>query len=969
MGLKANICRVCGGALKNCGTYYKCVCCDTEYRIDDSMTKAEVEAYFDRLNDFADAERNLSVAPPRFDEAESEFSLIVQKYPDWSAGYWGLVRAKFGIKFERDLSGKAVPSCYKSTYEDFRDTDEYKKAVALAETPELRQSYEKMAEYIARVAKEWRAEAQKYDYDVFISFKASNDLDGSETRDAREMHKLYDLLKDKGYRVFFSPVTLLMDGVGGKGSEPYIFNALDKAKALIVYGSKKEYFSSTWVQNEWQRYLRAIKVGKKGKDSLLVLYEGFNPKELPQGLRRIQGIEYGISAYPAVLFALERVFRNKEEAARDREQELRRAEEKKRKAEQENAQKMQDMMAQLAAMQAELARLRSESVLKTTVFGPYYGQDESDFQIVDGMLVQYRGEQKNVIVPDIVTSIGFAAFEGCSELTSITIPNSVTEIWDAAFEGCSGLTSITIPNSVMSIGNSAFEGCGGLTSITIPNSVTRIGDNAFEGCCRLTSIKIPNSVIEIGDSAFEGCIELTSIEILDSVMSIGKDAFKDCAGLSHITVEKGNQRYYSAGDCIIDKCYASLILGCKNSIIPADGSIMVIGKGAFSGCSGLTNITIPNSVTSIGDGAFWGCSGLTNIMIPNSVTSIGDGAFWGCSGLMSITVDQENEYYFSEGNCLIERESVALIGGCKNSVIPAGIWGICKGAFNGCSGLTSIMIPRSVNFIELSAFVGCSGLTSITVDQENEYYYSEGNCIIERKCENLIFDFDGGNYIMEEAGKKLILGCKNSIIPADGSVKGIYVEAFADCSGLTSIIIPNSVTSIEDGAFSGCCRLTSITIPDSVTSIGDSAFAGCSGLTGIPIPNSVTSIGDGAFKGCSALMSITIPNSVTRIGNGAFAGCSRLTSITIPNSVTRIGNGAFKGCNALMSITIPNSVTSIGDSAFAGCSALTSVTMPNEVTYIGDQAFRRCSKLKEVIVPHATEIAPYAFDKTNIVRK
>lgn len=164
MGLKANICQVCGGALKNCGTYYKCVCCDTEYRIDDSMSKEEMDAYFRKLNAFEDAERNLQLDCPRFDEAESEFGLIVQKYPDWSAGYWGLVRAKFGIKFEQDLSGKAVPSCYKSTYEDFRNTDEYKKAVALAETPELRQSYEKMAEYIARVAKEWRAEAQKYDY-------------------------------------------------------------------------------------------------------------------------------------------------------------------------------------------------------------------------------------------------------------------------------------------------------------------------------------------------------------------------------------------------------------------------------------------------------------------------------------------------------------------------------------------------------------------------------------------------------------------------------------------------------------------------------------------------------------------------------------------------------------------------------------------------------------------------------------
>ena len=303
MSLKANICQVCGGNLKDHGTYYKCESCDTIYRADAGQQEQEIQ------NDFWDAERNLSVSPPRFDEAESDFTLLTQKYPDWSAGYWGLVRAKFGIKFERDSSGDAVPSCYKSVYEDFRDTEEYKKAKALAETPELRQSYEKMAEYIARVAADWRNEAQKYDYDVFISFKASDDADGSETNDTREMQNLYTYLTEQGYRVFFSPVSLKKSGISGRQSEPYIFNALDKAKALIVYGSKKEYFTSTWVQNEWQRYLRAMEKYRKPKNSLIVLYEKFNPKTLPQGLRNIQGIDYGSkTAYPEILGVLEGVF-------------------------------------------------------------------------------------------------------------------------------------------------------------------------------------------------------------------------------------------------------------------------------------------------------------------------------------------------------------------------------------------------------------------------------------------------------------------------------------------------------------------------------------------------------------------------------------------------------------------------------------------------------------------------------------
>ena len=205
--------------------------------------------------------------------------------------------------------------------------------------------------------------------------------------------------------------------------------------------------------------------------------------------------------------------------------------------------------------------------------------------------------------------------------------------------------------------------------------------------------------------------------------------------------------------------------------------------------------------------------------------------------------------------------------------------------------------------------------------------------------------------------------------------------AFGECSGLTSITIPNSVTSIGNYAFENCSGLTSITIGNSVTSIGNEAFFDCSGLTSIIIPNSVTSIGSRAFSFCSGLTSIIvepgnteydsrnncnaiiktstnslisgckntiIPNSVTSIGDEAFQGCYGLTSITIPNSVTSIGSYAFHSCSGLTSITIPNSVTSIGISTFYNCSGLTSITIPNSVTSIGDYAFYNCSSLLNV---------------------
>ena len=167
-----------------------------------------------------------------------------------------------------------------------------------------------------------------------------------------------------------------------------------------------------------------------------------------------------------------------------------------------------------------------------------------------------------------------------------------------------------------------------------------------------------------------------------------------------------------------------------------------------------------------------------------------------------------------------------------------------------------------------------------------------------------------------------------------------------------NVVIPSTydgkpVTSIGDRAFQHS-DLTSITIPDGVTSIGQAAFSDCIRLTSIVIPDSVTSIGQGAFYFCGNLTSIVIPDSVTSIGQGAFSNCIRLTSITIPDSVTSIEQSAFKYCSSLTSITIPDSVEEIGSEAFYYCSNLTSVTIPDGVTSIGYNAFRGCSSLKEI---------------------
>ncbi|MBQ6276855.1 MAG: leucine-rich repeat domain-containing protein, partial [Bacteroidales bacterium] len=450
-----------------------------------------------------------------------------------------------------------------------------------------------------------------------------------------------------------------------------------------------------------------------------------------------------------------------------------------------------------------------------------------------------------------VTSIGDAAFSGCSGLTSITIPNSVLSIGSSAFSKCSGLTSITIPNSVTNIGDGAFSGCSGLTSVTIPNSVTSIGYMAFSRCSGLTSVTIPNSVTSIGNMAFSYCSGLTTVTIGNSVTSIGDAAFSGCSGLTTVTI--GNS-VTSIGDAAFSGCS-----GLTSITIP--NSVLSIGSSAFSECSGLTSITIPNSVTSLGESAFWGCSGLISVTIGNSVARIGIDAFSGCNGLTAVYIEDiaqwcEMEFGIREGwdlfgcwanplstahNLYVNDELVT------DMTIPAIVTQIMPYTFIGATCLTSVTIPNSVTSIGGGAFYDCSGLTSITIPN---------------------------------------------------SVTSIGVGAFYNCSGLTTITIPNSITNIGLGAFSYCSGLTSVTIPNSVTSIGERTFFYCNGLTSVTIPNSVTSIGAVAFTYCSGLTSITIPNSVTSIGEWAFGNCYGLTDIyanptTSPTIETNTFNNSY----------------------------------------------------------------------------
>ena len=618
----------------------------------------------------------------------------------------------------------------------------------------------------------------------------------------------------------------------------------------------------------------------------------------------------------------------------------------------------------------------------------------------------------SVVLPDIITSIGENAFNGCESLTSVTFGKNsqLSSIGPGAFNYCYSLESITIPESVTNIGSEAFNYCCGLRSVTFGENsqLTSIGDYAFLGCYSLESITIPASVTSIGEWAFVECYRLVEVWNLSKLNITAGSEDNGYVGYYAKRVETepsesyvytdengyviyydgkvkalinytGNETKLTIPDDITElNCFA--LSDCYNitSVTFGENSQLTsIGDGAFNWCESLESITIPDSVTSIGEGAFCCCAKLTSITIPDGVKSIGNHAFAGCSALESITIPDSvlniGDSAFAECTALESitiPDSVLNIGdsafaectALESITIPDSVLSIGYSAFEGCTALKNITIPGSVLSIGDNAFKECTALESATISEgvksigDNAFYNCTNlvNVSLPDSLTSISFNtFYGCNLQTYDDGTASYLG---------NSENHYLVLVSVISKEITSFTIDDKTKFIWSSAFSECRVLESIENTQNILCIGSRAFEHCNNLKTFTIPYGVTTIEDGTFFCCTNMQTITIPEAVTSIGQSAFEGCNNLKSISIPNGVTSIGNKAFYECKKLENIIIPDGVTIIRFNTFYGCESLEWVSLPESVDYIDQFAFKNCSSLKSIIIPSAvTKIAVAAF--------
>ncbi len=602
---------------------------------------------------------------------------------------------------------------------------------------------------------------------------------------------------------------------------------------------------------------------------------------------------------------------------------------------------------------------------------------------IDGYIVKGIGKNsffneyglKKIVLADTVEYIGNGAFKECRNLELIKLNEGLKTIYAYSFSYCVKLTEIDIPDSVTTMSGNVFHGCFELSQVGYPLGLTtvlssndKVNDyeynfiTPFYFCEKIESIIVPEGVTKLPDYIFKDSLySLKEVILPESLEVIGAYAFENCDGISEISLNNGlkeiGEEAFSQAD------------GLTYVYIP--DTVTTMGHCVFSSCynlsdihypknlekvegspfcySNIINVDIPEGVKHLPEDVFGNMTSLREVTLPESLVTIGSSAFSGCTGLKSITIPCQveviNEYTFSNCTGLIEVD------------LPEGLKSILHGAFSGCNNLTDINIPDTVTTMGSGIFRQSNNLKKIDYPRNLETTLGspfEGSGI------TTISIPEGVTSLPDEVFARSNL--KNVILPE--SLENIGEKAFMACCSLEKIVIPSNVKTINRSTFAYCNNLNEVTLADGLNKICGFAFENCTSIVSIKVPDSVEILETWAFKGCTNLKEINYPLSLNHTTDEhPFWDCDNLECVYIPEGVKVIHSYIFSTCGSLKSVILPNSLVSINDRAFGGCESLTEIYLPENLETIGEGAFSGCSALTEITIPDSVqEIDSYVFN-------
>ena len=533
-----------------------------------------------------------------------------------------------------------------------------------------------------------------------------------------------------------------------------------------------------------------------------------------------------------------------------------------------------------------------------------------------------------------VVAIGESAFSGIRSIEDLTIQEEITKIEANAFKNCSDIKSIKLPSSLSTIGANAFQNCTNLNLLTLPENITTIGDKAFNGCSNLVEV-VSKGLVPVTDATFpdngiilyipSGKTEL-DYKIQGWNFSHAFYGYRVFESQSDLTYVYGDA---DSGDrkeaILVASTIPSETVEIPATIPGTDKKVIAVAKNAFMNNSTMKNLIIPEGVKSIEPYAFRNCSKLNTIVLPSTLTTIRNYAFAQCSNITKITsrIPGKNLFALEENVFPSMTPTIFVPNGSKSYYIAKEGWNkIDKDSYKEGEATPNVK-PDGIDYMFYDCYSGDKTATLTKI-------ISSGT--VDKVIVKPTIEVNGETYHVTAIGSSLFDGtaenrAKITTLEILEGIKTIGANAFKDWKGLTTVTLPDGLTSIGPSAFQGCnhADFKLLNIPNSVETIGSYAFQGCSNLKNVTLSEKLTSIENNVFANITALEKIVIPDSVKSIGAYAFAGCTRL-NIELPNNLKSIGDNAFENNTATVSLIIPEKVESIGLAAFKGCTKLATIT-------------------------------------------